>query len=141
MERQNRNVVEHVFAAWQGGRGSFYDLLIDDGSVTIMGRSPNSGTFSKAAFLRDRAGPFQARFTTPILPVDWTIWAAGDTVIARWRSTAVACDGKLYANDYAYFITMRDGRAIALTMFLDMTAFDDVWNRCRPADPGKGDEE
>ena len=59
-----------------------------------------------------------------------------DQVFVRWDSKATACDGKPYANSYAYFLTMRDGRATALTMFLDMGAFDDVWNRCQPAEQG-----
>ncbi len=128
----NRAIVEKAFADWQAARGSFYDLVTDDGFVTIAGQSPHSGTFTKAAFLRDRAKPFQARFSTPIVPTRWTISAVDDEVFVRWDSTAVACDGKSYVNSYAYFITMQGGRATALTMFLDMGAFDDVWNRCQP---------
>ena len=134
--RSNRAIVDKAFGDWQAGGGSFYDLITDDGSVTIAGQSPHSGTFAKAAFLQDRAKPFQARFSTPIMPTRWTIWAVDDEVIVRWDSKAIACDGKPYANSYAYFMTMRDGRATSLTMFLDMGAYDDVWNRCRPADHG-----
>ena len=130
----NGTIVRTAFANWQAGRGSFYDLIADDGSVTIAGQSPRSGTFSKAEFLRDRAKPFQARFSTPIKPTRWTVWAADDQVFVRWESEATACDGRSYSNSYAYFITMREGRATALTMSLDMGAFDDVWDRCRPAE-------
>lgn len=132
----NRVIVDKAFVEWQAGRGSFYDLITDDGSITIAGQSPNSGTFSKAGFLKDRAKPFAARFSTPILPTRWTVWAVDDQVFVRWDSKATACDGKPYTNSYAYFITMKAGRASALTMFLDMGAFDDVWNRCRPAQQG-----
>ena len=130
----NHIIVETAFVDWQAGKGSFYDLITDDGSVTIAGQSAHSGTFTKAAFLRDRAKPFQARLAMPIVPTRWTIWAADDQVFVRWDSEATACHGKLYTNSYAYFVTMKDGRATALTMFLEMGAFDDVWNRCRPAD-------
>ena len=132
----DRAIVEKAFADWQAGRGSFYDLITEDGVVTIAGQSPRSGTFSKAEFLELRARPFAARFSTPIVPTRWTVWAVDDQVFVRWDSKAIACDGKSYANSYAYFITMRDGRATALTMFLDMGAFDDVWNRCQPAGQG-----
>ena len=134
MTRANREIVARAFVDWQAGQGSFYDLMTEEAAVTIAGASKHSGTFSKAAFLRDRARPFQARFSTPIMPTGWTIWAVEDEVIVRWDSRATACDGKPYANSYAYFITMPDGRATALTMILDMGAFDDVWNRCAPAD-------
>lgn len=130
----NRAAVEKAFADWRAGRGSFYDLIADDGTVTIAGQSPHSGTFAKAAFLRDRAKPFQARFSTPIVPIRWSVWAVDDQVFVRWDSRATACDGKPYANSYAYFITMKDGHATALTMFLDMGAFDDVWSGCRPVE-------
>lgn len=134
----NRAVVDQAFADWQANRGSFYDLIAADGFITIAGQSPHSGTFGKATFLRDRAKPFQARFSTPIVPTRWKVWAVDDQVFVRWDSKATACDGRPYINSYAYFITMRDGRATALTMFLDMGAFDDVWNRCRPADQNTG---
>lgn len=102
--------------------------------MTIAGQSPHSGTFGKDAFRRERAKPFAARFSTAILPTDWKIWTDDDEAIVRWESRAVACNGEPYVNSYAYFITMKDGRATALTMFLDMGAFDDVWNRCSPSD-------
>lgn len=138
MPSSNRNVVDCAFTDWKEGRGSFYDLLTEDGSVTIAGQSPHSGTFGKAEFLRDRAKPFQARFSTPIVPTHWTIWAEGDQVIVRWDSKATACDGKPYANSYAFFLAMKDGHATELTMFLDMGAFDDIWNRCRPIEQSRG---
>ena len=100
--------------------------------MTIADRSPRGGTFSKAAFPRERSTPFGARFRTAPAPTGWTGWAADNQVFVRWDSSGTACDGKLYANSYAYFLTMQDGRATALTMFLDMGAFDDVWSRCRP---------
>lgn len=127
----NKALVERAFADWRAGRGSFYDLITEAGTVTIAGQSPRSGTFTKAAFLRERATPFGNRFRTPVVPTNWTVWAADDQVFVRWDSVGTACDGRRYTNSYAYFLTMRDGRATALTMFLDMGAFDDVWNRCR----------
>jgi uncharacterized protein len=128
----NRDIIETAFEDWAAGRRSFYDLCAADASITIMGQSRFSGTFSKDAFLRERARPFVARFSTPIVPANWKIWAEKDDVIARWDSHATACDGKPYNNSYAFFITMKDGRATSLTMFLDMSAFEDVWNRCQP---------
>ena len=110
-------------------------MITEDGSVTIAGQSPHSGSFSKAGFLNDRGKPFQARFSTPIVPTNWKLWAVEDQVFVRWDSKATACDGTPYINSYAYFITMKHGRATALTMFLDMGAFEDVWNRCQPAEP------
>ena len=41
-------------------------------------------------------------------------------------------------NSYAYFITIKEGRAETLTMFLDMGAFDDVWSHCTAAGFGRG---
>ena len=134
----NRRIVETAFADWQAGWGSFYDLITDNGAVTIAAQSPHSGTFARADFLRDRAKPFQARFSTPIVPTRWKVRAVDDEVFVRWDSEATACYGKPYANSYACFITMRDDRATALTMFLDMGAFDDVWSRCGPADQSAG---
>ena len=135
--RANEAIVDRAFGDWQAGHGSFYELLIDNASVTISGRSPHSGTFSKAQFLEERAKPFQARFLEPIVPTRWKIWAVDDQVIVRWDSQAISCDGRPYLNSYAYFVTMKAGHAEALTMFLDMGAFDEVWSRCSPADVGK----
>ena len=134
--RANEAIVDKAFAGWQSGQGSFYELLTDHATVTISGDSPHSGTFSKAQFLEERAKPFQARFLKPIVPTRWKIWAIDDEVIARWDTQATSCDGRPYLNSYAYFVTMKEGRAEALTMFLDMGAFDEVWDRCPAADVG-----
>lgn len=129
----NLRAVDAAFAAWRSGRGSVFDLLMDEAAVTIAGSSPHSGTFGKAAFLSERMAPFAARFDGPLLPVEWKAWAVDDQVFVRWESRATARDGVPYANSYAFFITMEGGRVTALTMFLDMGAFDDVWTRCSPA--------
>ena len=133
----NKAIVDKAFADWKAGHGSFYELLTANATVTISGHSSHSGTFSKAQFLQERAKPFQARFSKPIVAIHWKIWAVDDEVIVRWESQAISCDGTPYLNSYAYFITMKEGRAEALTMFLDMSAFDEVWSRCPAADVGK----
>ena len=69
-ERGNRERAEEAFRDWQEGTGYITDLLADDLTWTIAGRSRASGTYtSKAAFVGEVLEPFGARFSERFRPV------------------------------------------------------------------------
>ncbi len=47
-------------------------------------------------------------------------------------------DGKPYANSYVFVLELRHRRVVKATEFLDMAAFNDVWDTVQPA-PADGD--
>lgn len=52
------------------------------------------------------------------------IFADGGTVIVRWDGVAPMKDGQTYRNSYAWFFTMRGGKVVEATAFLDPSTYD-----------------
>jgi ketosteroid isomerase-like protein len=135
VEARNRAAVEASFAAWRDGTGSPYDLLAADAQWTIVGRSEVSRTYgSRAAFLEQVIGPFNARMRERLRPTIRRLYTDADTVIVFFDASGIARDGELYANTYAWFLEMRDGQVVAAHAFFDSVTFNDLWRRVPPAD-------
>ena len=133
IEDRNRALVEKAFDAWANGTGSPYDLLADDVSWTIVGHSDASGTYpSRAAFMSEVIGPFGARMRQGLRPSIRQLVTQGDTVIIFFDASGIAKDGKPYANTYAWFWEMRDGRVIRAHAFFDSIVFNVFWRRVTP---------
>lgn len=132
---QNKTVVAKGFDAWAAGTGSPFDLLTEDARWTIEGRSAAAGAYAGKAALIDRViRPFNARMVAGIKPTIRSITAEGDRVVILFDAGGMARDSKPYANSYAWFFTMRDGRVFQASAFFDAIAFDDLWTRVAPAD-------
>lgn len=132
---QNKLIVAASFADWKAGTGSPFDLLADNASWTIEGRSAASGTYpSKEAFQRHVIGPFNARMAIGIKPAVRTMTAEADRVVVLFDAAGTARDGKLYRNSYAWFFRMEDGRVVEANAFFDAIAFDDLWSRVAPTE-------
>jgi ketosteroid isomerase-like protein len=133
-EEHNRTLIAHSLDAWRDGTGSPYDLLADNVSWTITGNSVAAKTYpSKEAFLSEVIRPFNARMRTRLVPVVRTLYAEGDTVIAFFDASGTARDGETYANTYAWFLQMKDGRIVKVNAFFDSKTFDAFWQRVTPA--------
>ena len=130
---RNKAIVEASLKAWADGTGSPYDLLADDATWTIVGRSAASKTYhGREAFMREVIRPFNARMSEPLKPEIRRIYTDGDTVIAFFDAKGTARDGKPYANTYAWFLQMRDGRIVAASAFFDSLEFNELWTRVTP---------
>ena len=131
----NRAVVGQALDGWaRGGTRFFDDVLAPDVVWTVMGSGPSARTYrGRQAFLDSAVAPFSARLASPLVPTVRGLWADGDQVIALFDGRATARDGRPYRNTYAWLFTMRGGRAIAVTAFLDLPAYDRVLREVRPA--------
>src|SRR2546426_8890179 len=68
-EARNKTAVQASFDAWKAGAGSPFDLLADDATSTIVGRSDSSRTYgSREDFMRDVIRPFNARMRVGLKP-------------------------------------------------------------------------
>jgi uncharacterized protein len=135
-ESRNKATIERSLIAWKNGTGGPYDLLADDASWTIVGRSLAAKTYeSREAFMRDVIRPFNARMSSPLKPEIRQLYAEGDTVIAFFDARGTARDGKPYVNTYAWFLTMRDDKIVKAFAFFDSTEFNEFWTRVKPATP------
>ena len=129
-EARNRTLVEAAFTAWRDGSGSPYDLLADDVSWTIVGRSDASKTYpSREAFMSEVIRPFNARMREGLRPTIRNLYVDGDAVVIFFDAAGVAADGESYANTYAWFWEMRDGRVVKAHAFFDSIAFNELWRR------------
>ncbi|UAJ10560.1 nuclear transport factor 2 family protein [Polymorphobacter megasporae] len=121
---QNREIVRGAFDAWAAGRSSVFDVLADDAVWTIPGTTPGAGEWrGRQEYVDAAVTPLFARLAAPARPELTGIWADGDEVILRWRQNTPLKAGGSYCNEYAWFFTMRDGRATAVTAFLDLPAY------------------
>jgi uncharacterized protein len=120
IESRNTAIVKASFEAWASGAGSPCDLLADDASWSIVGHSAASKTYpSKEAFLREVIRPFNARMSGALKPTVRNIYAEGDTVIVFFDASGTARDGKPYANTYAWFLSLQNGKVAKASAFFD----------------------
>jgi ketosteroid isomerase-like protein len=134
IETRNKAIVQASFDAWRAGTGSPFDLLADEVTWTIVGHSVASKTYrSREAFMSEVIQPFNARMSVGLKPTIRNIYADGDTVIIFFDASGTARDGKPYANTYAWFFDMRDGKVIKASAFFDSVEFNEFWQRVTPA--------
>jgi uncharacterized protein len=132
-ESRNRAIVDASFTAWSDGTGSPFDLLTDDATWTIVGRSVAARTYKgREAFLRDVIRPFNARMREPLKPSITRLYADGNSVVVFFDARGTARDGKPYVNTYAWFLELRDGKVIAASAFFDSIEFNELWSRVTP---------
>ena len=130
---QNQDIVKASFDAWHAGTGGPYDLLAEDCSWTIEGRSLAAGTYrGREAFMSAVIRPFNARMIEPLRPKVRRIYSDGDTVIVHFDAHGVARGGEPYDNSYAWILEMADGRILRAYAFFDAIAFDALWTRVKP---------
>lgn len=130
----NKAIVEQSFDAWRNGTGSPFDLLAENATWTIVGKSVASKAYeSREAFMREVIRPFNARMSVPLKPEMRQLYADGDTVIAFFDAHGTARDGQPYANTYAWFLTMRDEKIVKAFAFFDSVDFNEFWARVVPA--------
>ena len=125
----NLQIVRETFRKWGTGEGSFNELLAEDAVVEIPGIAAHCGIFSKSVFVREVATPFIARFSKPPLPQARKIWSEGRDVVVLADAEGIRRDGKPYANSYVFVLNMRRGRVVRAVEFLDMAAFNEVWDQ------------
>lgn len=136
-ESRNRIVVEKAFKAWRDGTGGPYELLADNATWTITGRSLAAKAYpDKESFLREVIRPFNARMRERLIPTTvHELVADGDRVVIRFDAAGTATDGRPYVNGYAWFLTIREDRIVDAVAFFDSIAFDDLWTRVAPTSP------
>ena len=128
----NRRIVEEAFNSWRMGQGSILDLMGDDGTIVIPGTAAHCGTMSKREFVANVATPFMNRFSVQPVPRPSKIMADGEDVIVVADAEGTTLDGKAYRNDYVFVLEFREGRLVKATEFLDMVAFNLVWDSVMP---------
>jgi hypothetical protein len=130
-QEDNQRFLERAFARWAAGGKGFFDEVLDQDVVwTIKGSGPSAGVYrGKRDFLERAVRPFALRMAQPVRPVSWRLWAQGETVVAQWDGRGVAGDGQPYANSYVWIFRLRAGKAVEVSAWLDLPAYDEVLRR------------
>lgn len=129
---QNQQIILAGFQSWTDGTGSFFDLLSEDVEWTISGSSPLSKIYkSKKALLDEVIDPLNERLSQKIVPHVRESYADGEVVIVIWDGNATAKDGQSYNVSYAWFMTMKEGKIVKVTAFLDTLDFADIFKRIK----------
>jgi uncharacterized protein len=130
LENRNKAAVRASFDAWSAGTGSPFDLLAEDATWTIVGRSIAAKTYrSREAFMSEVIRPFNARMRDGLKPTIRSIYADGETVIVFFDAKGTARDGRPYENTYAWFLDIRAGKIVKATAFFDSIEFNDYWQQ------------
>lgn len=132
--QQNRRMVEEAFDRWIEGQGSILDLMGDDGMVVIPGTAPHCVAMRKQEFVANIATPFMSRFSIPPVPRPSKIMADGNDVIVIADAEGTTLNGKAYRNNYVFVLEFHESRLTKATEFLDMVAFNVVWDSVTPED-------
>jgi len=133
IETRNRQTIQSAFDAWSAGTGGPFDLLTEDATWTIVGRSEAAGTYAtKVEFINKVIAPFNARMVAGIRPTMRSIHSDGDMVIVFFDASGQATDGIRYENTYAWFMTLKGDRVVQVSAFFDSIEFNDLWRRVRP---------
>jgi ketosteroid isomerase-like protein len=132
----NTRLVRTAFEAWQAGTSPITNLFDPEMTWRIEGRSHVAKAYSTTQqFIDEVLAPFGARFVDGerFRPISIrSVHGDGDTVIVVWDGHGIANDGLPYANSYAWFMQLRDGKVVDGTAFFDSIAFDELWERVVP---------
>jgi ketosteroid isomerase-like protein len=128
-EQRNLELVRNAFQGGVGGADGFYSILADDVEWTIARATEPTTYVGRQQFLDRGAQPILGRLTGPIQADIHELISNDDEVVALWRGTATAVDGRPYVNEYAWVMTLRDNRVSKVTAFLDLVALQDLMSR------------
>ena len=121
---RNRAAVRDAFHAWASGQGNVSDLLAEDATWTVPGWTPGAGQWKgRQAYIDAAVTPLFDKLAATARPELTGLWTEGNEVIMRWRQDTPLKAGGSYRNEYAWFLTMRDGKATEVTAFLDLAAY------------------
>jgi hypothetical protein len=133
-EDYNKQLIRRAFDDWAAGTGGVFSLLAENATWTIVGSTPAARTYrSREEVLGEVISPFNARLSTPLVPVVHQLYADGDTVIAYFSASATARDGQPYENVYTWYLDLDGDQITRAVAFFDTVVFNDLWDRVDPA--------
>ena len=132
-EQANVQLVRDALAAAATDFSKFGEAIFaPDIAWTITGHGLVARTFHGVDALIEYAEKaLFDRWDAPAAVETKGVWADGDKVFAHLTSSARALDGLPYANEYMYILTMRDGKVVAGTAWLDLHAYYAIIDRVK----------
>jgi len=121
MAAENKQLIQQMFEAMSAGNSRpFVELLADDVTWTVMGRTRWSGTYrGKNVVLNDLLGQLRVRLADRYRASAQRVIAEGAIVVAEVRGIATTTAGVPYNNEYCFIYRMEDGKIREVTEYLD----------------------
>jgi uncharacterized protein len=117
----NKAIVSEFFSTFsKGDVAGVLGMMHDDGSWWVSGAIEGmSGTYPKAelAGLLEGARALYREGALRITPTSMT--AEADRVAVEAKSFATMADGRIYANNYHFLVTLCDGKISAVREYMD----------------------
>jgi ketosteroid isomerase-like protein len=122
----NKALVKRFFDAGNRGDMDTCTALIDDDVTwTNIGTTRFSGTYrGKPAVLAELIGPLFGALKQGIHTTIEALHADGDVVVVQSQGQAETHDGRPYNNSYCQVMTVRGGRIVAVTEYMDTALID-----------------
>ena len=129
-EQLNLDAVQLALKAASTDFANLAQVFSDDIRWTITGYGPVARTFNGMKDLLDNGETalFQ-RISGHLKVTSRGVWADGDKVFVHMTSDGQAIDGEPYKNEYMYILTMKDGKAVSCTAWLDLYAYYGIIER------------
>jgi ketosteroid isomerase-like protein len=113
-------IVVNQFEKWKNGTAAFFELLSDDVSWTVSGRSPVSGKYKgKEDFLQHAVKPITEKLKEPLKPELISLTADDKYVWLHFNASAVNKANEMYQNTYIWKLQLENGKIINADAFLD----------------------
>jgi len=115
-------------SAANGDGMTFFNLLADTATWTVLGTCPISGTYVGRQHLIEHAlKPQRAKLAGPPTPTVINLIAEGDTVVIQWVGNGTTKTGQPYNNSYCYVVQIKNGRIVRGTAYLDTELVRSIW--------------
>jgi ketosteroid isomerase-like protein len=122
---ETRKVIETFIAHVEAGRFvEAFSMLNEDGTYTVIGATPASGTYRGRADLFTRLLPLLGTFPTPPTLKFGEIVADGDKGAFRASGAGVGPTGPYNQPYYIWYVRVQDGGFAEMIEFLDTVALE-----------------
>lgn len=116
----SKAMVAGQFEKWKRGEANFFDLLADDVTWVVSGKSPVSGTYKgKKDFMERAVNPITAQLQTSIVPELVSLTADEQYIWLHWNGKATTITGSRYENNYVWKLQLHNGKISNAIAFLD----------------------
>ncbi|MFC0778609.1 Atu4866 domain-containing protein [Flavobacterium sp. HJSW_4] len=113
-------IVADQFQKWKNRTAVFFELLSDDATWTVSGRSPVSGKYEgKKDFMEHAVKPIIEKLKEPLKPEMISLTADDKYVWLHFKASAANKANEIYQNTYVWKLQLEYGRIINAVAFLD----------------------
>jgi len=113
-------IVAKQFEMWKNGTANFFDLLADDATWVVSGKSPVSGSYiGKKDFMERAVKPIVDKLKEPLKPELISLTADGKFIWLHFKAKAITKTNEIYENTYIWKLQLNGDKISSGIAFLD----------------------